>query len=70
MRPDSGRIHKWLIKLDDDADWMLALHPVTPTEIQMESLRVARAIDIARVVKFRICTVTEKKTVCLHPEHY
>ena len=43
MRPDSWRIH--------GADWLHALHPVTPTETQMESLRVAGAIDRAKVVK-------------------
>ena len=34
MCPDSGRIHKYLIKLDNNADWMLALHQVTTTEMQ------------------------------------
>ena len=53
------------LDLDNDADWLLVLHPVTPTE--MESLRVARVIDRARVVIFKVCT--ERKTVCLHPEH-
>ena len=48
MHPDSGRIHKYLITissghlyLDNDAAWLLALHPVTPTELV--SILVAQA---------------------------
>ena len=44
------------LNIDNDDDWLMALHPVTPTEMQVESLRVARVIDRAGVVKFRVCT--------------